>query len=200
MPHIDALMPSYDFTKVNTRLVRGVSSEGVYDALQALTCAEIKLLAPLFYLRLLPDKLRGRPATFATDGLFLAEFKKVGFAIPREERPKELVLTLIGKLWRYDSLDTVRHGIGEAAFCAFAEPEYIKVATNFAVAAKGGDQLLSTETRIAATCERSLRLFSWYWRAIRFGSGLLRDSMLAGIARRAEAERGATGRRKALLG
>lgn len=185
---LDAILPRYDFRKINQRQASGCSTAEAYDSLLALTCAEIKLLAPLFALRLLPDKLLGKPSTFDPKAGFLAEFKKTGFLVARETRPDEVVLTLIGKLWRYDSLDTIVPLKDEESFCAFAEPEYIKVVTNFAFApAQNSGTLLSTETRILATCDRSRQLFGTYWRCIRWGSGLLRDSMLAAIARRAGA-------------
>lgn len=187
MSYIGDILPTYDIAKTHSQVVTGCTPEQLYTALTQLCCHEIKLLAPLFFLRLLPDTLRGKPATFDRQQLFLAEFRKVGFALHQEQAPTELVMTLVGKLWRYDSLDTVVKVPNQADFQLFTKPNYIKVATNFAMTptGTGSEVMLSTETRILATCPRSRRLFGWYWRCISWGSGLLRLSMLAAIARRA---------------
>ncbi|MEP7335602.1 MAG: hypothetical protein ABI717_07460, partial [Actinomycetota bacterium] len=65
----------------------------------------------------------------------------------------------------------------------FAEPGYAKMAFNFRLE----DRVLSTETRVLLTDERSRKLFRRYWIVIRPFSGLIRREWLRAIARRAAA-------------
>jgi hypothetical protein len=46
--------------------------------------------------------------------------------------------------------------------------------------------VVSTETRVWATDERTARTFALYWWTIRLGSGLIRRMWLRAIRRRAE--------------
>jgi len=72
-------------------------------------------------------------------------------------------------------------GLSAEEFRAFAEPGYAKIAFNFRYAA----DVLSTETRVTLTDQRSRLLFGLYWLLIRPGSGITRISMLRAIRRRA---------------
>ncbi|MFJ9887226.1 hypothetical protein ACIQRW_15340 [Streptomyces sp. NPDC091287] len=60
------------------------------------------------------------------------------------------------------------------------DPGILKIGMNVRYA----DGLLTTETRILATDEKTRRHFQRYWLFIQFGSGLTRTSMLRGIRRR----------------
>ncbi|MFJ8974140.1 MULTISPECIES: hypothetical protein [Streptomyces] len=69
------------------------------------------------------------------------------------------------------------------------DPGIVKVGMNVRFA--GG--VLSTETRVLATDERTRRRFRPYWLFIRFGSGLTRQSMLRAIRARALRQAAAAG-------
>ncbi|MEU1311696.1 hypothetical protein ABZ419_22780 [Streptomyces cinnamoneus] len=60
-------------------------------------------------------------------------------------------------------------------------PGFLKMAMNIRYA----EGLLSTETRVYATDDRTRRRFRTYWLVIRAASGLTRRSMLRAIRRRA---------------
>ncbi|MFI9824524.1 hypothetical protein ACIHFC_29340 [Streptomyces sp. NPDC052013] len=64
----------------------------------------------------------------------------------------------------------------------YAEPGCTKVVFNMRYA--GG--ILSTETRILATDERTRRSFGRYWRLIRFPSGIIRIALLSAVKRRVD--------------
>ena len=63
----------------------------------------------------------------------------------------------------------------------FTEPGYAKMALNYRLE----DGMLSTETRVLLTDERSRKAFRRYWLVIRPFSGLIRRAWLRAIARRA---------------
>jgi len=71
------------------------------------------------------------------------------------------------------------------ALLAFDEPGWVKVAMDLTVTARGTGTLLCTETRIAATSEDARRIFGRYWLVVRPGSGLVRQSLLRAVERRA---------------
>lgn len=75
-----------------------------------------------------------------------------------------------------------------AAFRAFDEPGYVRIAFNFTVA----DGVLATETRVLATDPRARRRFAVYWSLIRAGSGLIRRVWLRAIRSRARPTRPST--------
>jgi hypothetical protein len=69
----------------------------------------------------------------------------------------------------------------------FAVPGFAKAVMNFRADPAAGGAVLTTETRVLATDEGSRRVFGFYWRVIRPGSGLIRRSWLRAAAHRAEA-------------
>ncbi|MFJ4283642.1 hypothetical protein [Streptomyces massasporeus] len=64
----------------------------------------------------------------------------------------------------------------------YAEPGCTKVVFNMRYA----DGILSTETRILATDERTRRSFGRYWRLIRIPSGIIRIALLSAVKRRVD--------------
>jgi hypothetical protein len=72
-------------------------------------------------------------------------------------------------------------------FLAISAPGYAKAVMNFRVLpSQLALCVVSTETRVWATDERTARKFAPYWWTIRLGSGLIRRMWLRAIRRRAE--------------
>ena len=72
-------------------------------------------------------------------------------------------------------------------FLAIAAPGYAKAVMNFRVQeSQLAMSIVTTETRVFATDERTQRTFALYWWTIRLGSGLIRRMWLRAIRRRAE--------------
>jgi hypothetical protein len=119
--------------------------------------------------------------------LTLARLLEGGFVRLGERPGHELALGLVGRFWR-PSGDRVR--LGPAEFAGFARPGYARVVWTFAVESTGPERCrLTTETRVACVDAAGRRSFRAYWAVVRPFSGLIRQSMLAAVAREAEAER-----------
>jgi PAS domain S-box-containing protein len=72
-------------------------------------------------------------------------------------------------------------------FLAITAPGYAKAVMNFRVQESPlAMSVVTTETRVWATDERTERKFALYWWTIRLGSGLIRQMWLRAIRRRAE--------------
>ncbi|MFJ6516633.1 hypothetical protein ACIQMO_29110 [Streptomyces sp. NPDC091406] len=79
------------------------------------------------------------------------------------------------------------------AFRDYREPGCTKVGFNMRYA----DGVLSTETRILATDEKTRRSFGRYWVVIRIPSGLIRIALLAAVKRQVDGGRGKSADRRA---
>ncbi|MFF0572206.1 hypothetical protein ACFYT7_31855 [Streptomyces sp. NPDC004041] len=78
-------------------------------------------------------------------------------------------------------------------FHDYREPGCTKVGFNMRYA----DGVLSTETRILATDEKTRRSFGHYWAVIRIPSGLIRIALLAAVKRQVDGGRGKSAGRRA---
>jgi hypothetical protein len=141
-------------------------------ALEALTWREVPLFRILMGIRSLGTASR------SGDRRILTGFTGIGFT-PTARDDHEIVYVGIGRPW--SARGGMRRVGSAAAFQAFDEPGWAKMAVNFAVA---GSQL-STETRVWLTDASARRAFGAYWLVIRPFSGLIRRSWLTATARRA---------------
>lgn len=168
------------------------------DALAALRRLDLRrslVTRALFLLRSLPGLVLARRETaerFLTGHgslpLTIESIQTAGFVVLGEELEREIVLGTIGRFWKASG--GVRR-FGAQEFAAFDEPGWAKAAWNFRVEpAEGGRTVLTTETRVLCTDERSRRAFRRYWLLIRPFSGLIRLEMLRLIRREAERGRG----------
>ncbi|MFF2650674.1 hypothetical protein [Streptomyces sp. NPDC058045] len=163
---LDRLLPEWHFRELHRVPVRGVATDRVMAAVHATTWGEAPLARALVALtradvsagrRIVPDFLStmGEVAPSAED-----EFLFVGAQAPGDTpRPPGTLLEIV---------------------TGCREPGILKVGMNVRYA----QGVLSSETRILATDERTRRVFAPYWYLIRAGSGLTRRSMLAAIRRR----------------
>jgi hypothetical protein len=171
---LDDVLPESDFREVHRRRVVA-STADLFAAVEAVTPAELPLFRLLIRLRSVGLRTLGRSLG---EPLF-AQLQAQGFVLLGRDAPRELVLGLVGTLWR------IRGGlrsVGDlAAFRAFGEPATVKVATNIAVE----DGLVATETRVLASDAEARRRFRAYWLVVRPWSGAVRREWLRAIERRA---------------
>ena len=190
---LDEAMPRWDFNEVHDTVVAAAPA-AVFDAIRAVTTREVRVLAPLMALRLVPAAIR-HPR--AGGGRLLAgilgrgsrslidEFLDFGFVVLGTTEGEEMVLGAVGRFWRPAGNEPVAVA-GREEFIGFDSPGYAKGAMNFTVAPEGDGSRLGTETRVVATSPDARRSFGRYWRLILPGSALIRRSALGAISRRAE--------------
>jgi hypothetical protein len=171
---LDAAVPRWDFDEEHARRV-DATAQAADDAIWALTPADMPLARMLMALR----GLRRRQ-----DRPFVDGFRAAGFSLLGHRRGREIALGGVGRPWRLRG-EILPSPQEPAAFRAFEPEGCVKIGFDFRLA---GDAptTVTTRTRIAATDEAALRRFRRYWLLVRPGSGLIRRSLLAGIARRAE--------------
>jgi hypothetical protein len=176
---LDELLPTWSY-----RTMHGHATDAPLDvaarAIREVTVGEAKMARTLVGLRTL-----GRTRGAATRRPWMTIGEADQPFVPLGETPHEVVLGFAGRPWP---------GGGPAvpladrdAFLAHDPVDDVKVAMSLRAQAADYGTLLVAETRIVVGPEAA-RPFGAYWRVLRFGSGLVRSSLLRAIARRAEAE------------
>ena len=183
---LDSVLSRYDFHEVHSTRV-GAPPAVAWQAVRAVTPAEVRLLLPLMFVRVLPGLLLTRRApSVRLRAPVLDSFLAAGFAVLAERPGEELVVGGAGRFWSLRGADGVAPLGSRADFDAFSRPASARTAMNFVVAAEGEGSRVTTETRIAGTDAEGTRAFARYWRAIAVGSAVIRVSWLNAIRRRAE--------------
>jgi hypothetical protein len=102
----------------------------------------------------------------------------LGWTLLGESPGVELVLGQVGRPWKGDpNLD--RAPTTPEEFSGFAEPGFAKIVTSLRVDPYGHDSsILTLETRVATTDDRSRRRFRRYWLLIGPFSSLVRRAAL----------------------
>jgi hypothetical protein len=133
-------------------------------AVVALTWGDVPLFRALM-------SVRAAGRRFPAERPILASMESIGFAL-LDRSPDEIVYGAIGRPW------SVRGGLrrvsSAAAFTAFDEPGWARMALNFHVA----DGRLSTETRVWLTSSDARRRFRPYWLVVAPFSGAIRVAWL----------------------
>ena len=183
---LDEFLHEYDVNEVHSTRV-AAPPERVLAAVRELTAREVPLLVGLMALRTLPAAvMRRSPLRLRRDlrRPILEQAGRAGFVVIAE-RPRELVLGVVGRFWTSDG------GVERVSrddFAAFDTPGFAKAVMNFHAREVDGGTLLTTETRIRATDEEARRSFRRYWRVVMPGSALIRRAWLRAIRRRAESD------------
>jgi hypothetical protein len=181
---LDRVTPAFQFHERHSTSVRA-APERVYRAIKAVTASEILLFRTLTWLRRF-----GRPGPEnilnAPERLPLLDVATRTEFIVLADGPREIVVGTVVVAPPHTDRPTT-----PAAFLGLADHEGYALATmNFAIdPRRDGTCVVSTETRVFATDERSRRRFAAYWRLINLGSAFIRVMWLRAIKRRAEAER-----------
>ncbi len=180
-PLIEELLPNPDIRMRHRRRI-GAPAAAVFAALRTTDLAGSGLVKLLFAVR----TLRAPSGPLTLDRVTQAGFKLVG------ERPgEEIVLGVVGKFWKPSG---ERRPADREQFRLGAPTGEVLVAWNFEVtpgeggrgeggSGKGEGASLSTETRIKAGDQSTLRTFKRYWRIVHPGSALIRRAMLRAVAR-----------------
>lgn len=142
------------------------------------------LIDLLFGLRALPRRVTGRqpdPIVRSLDE-FGSSPEKPGFQVLVEDPPSEVAVGAIGRVWEGD-IPFVHVG-DAAAYRAFAEPDYARVAWAVRVLPRGDHGArVEVEVRIDATTEGAWERVRRYYRLIGPGSHFIRHAALARLGR-----------------
>ncbi len=177
---LDEVMPRYDVHERHELWVPAAPPDA-FEAVKAVSAAEVGLLGPLMRLRML-----GRwPGRLDLRAPLIGEMEKTGFSHLAERPDEELVFGAIGRFWS----PTGNLPRPADDFAAFSAPGYAKAAMNFAVRREREGSRITTETRVLGTDNRASRKLRLYWLVIRPGSGAIRRSWLKAIRRRLERTR-----------
>ena len=159
--------------------------EAAFDALFSVTAEEMPVTRLLMKARELPALAFGRKRFdgFPTEGPVVDRMLEFGFTRLDSRDGTELAVALIDQSWKIDGGDRIELA-GRDDFTAFSREGYVKIAADFVATPVGTGTFLSTQTRIAATDDRTRRIFGCYWTLIRPFSGITRRAWLGAAARR----------------
>ena len=183
MTALDALIPvprllETDFVDVAAEPARA------WELVRHANLARSPLIRALFGLRGIPARLRGAPpdpGEVLLDALRSSD-DKPGFQVLIDDPPHEVAVGAIGKVWHPDI--PFVHVPDAAAYSAFAEPGFAKVAWAVRVEPRGArDARVVFELRVATTDDASWAPFHRYYRLISPGSRFIRRDALAHLAR-----------------
>lgn len=181
---LDRVLPRYDFSEIHSLWVPAVPA--VADAaFRALTVGEVRLMAPLMWLRMLPAKLTGRDVPSLSLEMPLTDsLSEAAFSTYVDVPGEEFVFGGISQPWQLSGDMNHQDIVTAEDFRAFDVPVFVKIAANYRYEEVSGGTRVTTETRVAGTCSMAVGRFRFYWWVIRIPSGLIRRSMLAGLRRR----------------
>ncbi|MGA7992226.1 MAG: hypothetical protein WCC53_12375 [Thermoanaerobaculia bacterium] len=186
---IDDVLPEFQFEEFHERFVRA-APEAIDQAIRSVPANEIRFFRVLTWIR-----NPGRPWAGQGESLLnppsnqpiLDVALRSSFVLLADDPGHEMVLgTFVVRPpgvrveISNDPAETARR------FAALETPGYAKAVMNFRIEPSGEGCRLTTETRIYATDPGTAHAFARYWRAISFGSALLRRTWLKAIAARAE--------------
>jgi hypothetical protein len=182
MSMLDRLIPKPALREID-RVELGVNANRAWHAVRQLDLAQSMLVRVLFGIRTIPDRLKGkRPELRLRLGSLVSTPVSPGFQILAEDPPREIAVGAIGKVWR--PVIPFVHVPDAAAFAAFGEDGYIKVAWALRVAADTEEAShVEFELRVVATDDDAWKKFSRYFRLIGPGSHFIRRVLLAQLER-----------------
>ena len=182
MTALDRLIPRPALREIDCAEL-AVTAERAWRAVRELDLARSTLVQTLFGIRTLPDRLKANnPQLRMRLDALISTPNRPGFQILAEDPPHELAVGAIGKVWR--PVIPFVHVADAAAFAAFSEHDYIKVAWALRIFPEGERaSLVEFELRVAATDETAWKKFARYFRLIGPGSHLIRRVLLAQLQR-----------------
>jgi hypothetical protein len=182
MTILDSLIPKPAMVEVDTAEL-AVDASRAWTAVRALDLAQSTFVRTLFTVRTIPDRLKGRQAQLRLrlDDL-VSTPDEPGFQVLAEDSPHEIAVGAIGKVWR--PVIPFVHVPDAAAFAAFSQESYIKVAWALRVVAEGEwTSRVEFELRVVATDDDAWKKFTRYFRLIGPGSHFIRRVLLAQLVR-----------------
>lgn len=180
---LDEFVPVYQFSEIHSIHI-AAPRDRVYDAIKSVTADEVPFYRALTWVRRFGRSGKEGLLNPAPHVPLLQTALRSGFILLAEEPVREIVLggaVAVPPGFRPNGNPT------PADFKAAHEPGFALTALNFRVEEAGpADCTVTTETRVFATDDATLRRFSRYWRLIYPGSALIRRGWLRAVKRRAE--------------
>jgi hypothetical protein len=183
-PTVAELVAAPSFGEHHERVIAAPRA-AIEQAMDTVTVAEVRLLAPLMVARTRLARPVGRARAGLRRDQPLADMLGVGFEWFVREPGLQLFVT-VGQPHRLRGGQARRVGSPEG-FAAFAEPGFCRIATEVRLIERPASLLVSTDTLVGCTDDVTRRRFAAYWLLIRPFSGAIRRSWLAAIDRRARA-------------
>jgi hypothetical protein len=177
---IDKFAPEWHYREVHSIAVLA-PAEAARRAIREVTAREIRLFRFLTWLRRLGRRSAEGILKPPPDEPILTVALRTGFVLLAES-PGEIV---IGRAVLAPAGGVPPSNADE--FLAARSPGWAKAVMNFRIQqAPLAMCVVTTETRVSATDDKTARKFALYWWTIRLGSGLIRRMWLQAIRRRAE--------------
>lgn len=187
---VDRFLPKYDLSIVHADVVRAPSIE-CYAAACELDLFQAPLVRTLIGIRGLPQRLagtlkgRGKRTVPGTPQLTfrLKDMVDLGWILLGETPGKEMVLGQVSRPWKSVAATTGAPATPEK-FTSFDEQGFARIATSLRIDPYGtGSSILTVETRVATTDDKSRRRFRRYWLLIGPFSSLIRRMALRLLAK-----------------
>jgi hypothetical protein len=194
---LDDLMPEFDATRLEHRVIDGSAPE-VYEAVVHADFLDAvrrsRTVRGLFALRAAGERVAAaarrsplvNPPT--PTALRLTDLPEHGDWVRLgEDPPNEFAFGVIGRFW---GGATTWKQIDSSAFTSFGDPGYAKIVADLYLRSYGRHRtLLSYEARTQATDEAARRAFLRYWTLVSPAVGVVMRSALAVIAQEAQGAR-----------
>jgi hypothetical protein len=196
---MDQFLPRYDFAVVHADVLRAPPAQ-CYEVASELDLFQAPLVRTLLGIRGLPQRvvgtLRGRrkTATLQTSRrtFRFKDMVGLGWILLGETPGVEMVLGQVSRPWKAVAASTDAPATPEQ-FTSFDEPGFAKIAASLRIDPYGNDaSIVTMETRVALTDDKSRRRFRRYWMLIGPFSSLIRRMALRLLA--TEFRRSAPGR------
>jgi hypothetical protein len=196
---IDQFLPTYDVAVVHADVFRAPPAQ-CYLAASELDLFQAPLVRTLLGIRGLPQRvvgtLRGRGKTTTLEAsrrtFRLKDLVGLGWILLGETPGVEMLLGQVSRPWKAVAASTDAPTTPEQ-FTTFDEPGFAKIAASLRIDPYGNDSsILTMETRVAITDDKSRRRFRRYWLLIGPFSTLIRRMALRLLA--TELRRSAPGR------
>ncbi|HMN31613.1 MAG TPA: hypothetical protein PKE45_25925 [Caldilineaceae bacterium] len=186
---LDQFLPNAEFNGEVSVIIHAPPS-AIFEALRAVTLADMPLANAIGEIRYLPGRLAGKGATEETKTRPFMDLVIAGNGniILAEETERELVIGAVAKYHNLmDQQVAPLHSPQE--FLDFVDPDYQKLAMSFRVT--GHDRMdgyrLTLEHRTHALSPTARWKFALYWLGIKPGGNFVSWLLLRAIKRRAEA-------------
>ena len=181
---LDPFLPAPDIRERFTLEVDAPAAV-VMEVARGFDMQSVPLVRLIFALR---DRIMGTTHLRRPERGLVAETAALGWGVLAEVPDRRYVAGARCRPWEADVVFTP---IPPAAFAAWNEPGWVKIAWTLETVPLAPERtLLVSETRAAATDEGARRRFRRYWRWARFGIVAIRWLLLPAIRRAAEAAGG----------
>ena len=178
---LDQFLPRYDFAVVHADVVRAPPAE-CYEAASELDLFQAPSVRALLGIRGLPERVVGTLGGHRKTATLQAprrtfRFKDMvglGWILLGETPGVEMVLGQVSRPWKAVAASTDAPTTPEK-FTNFDEPGFAKIAASLRIGPYGNDSsILTMETRVALTDDKSRRRFRRYWLLVGPFSSLIR--------------------------